>query len=104
MTAPTPEQVQVATDALRRDAGNWYAQSDRLGEVARSVDRLAWNRLEAGVFQLIVDAYADVVRLVGQRCREGAAETAEIGTTLRYVAEVYDAEDANAEHRLRSLY
>ncbi len=104
MTAPTPEQVRVATGALRTEATTWDTQSGRLTGIGGTVEGLFLARLAAGIFQLIVEPYDELVRLVGDRCRGGARATSEIGTALRHVADVYDAEDAAAEHRIRQLY
>lgn len=104
MTAPTPERVRVATAALRAEAQLWLARSDRMADLARAADRLGLGRVEAGVFQLVVDAYNAVAQVVARRCREGTTAMAQIGATLHQVADVYDAEDANAEHRIRQLY
>jgi hypothetical protein len=104
VTAPTPEQVRVATGALRTEAGIWERQSDALRAIGRAVAATALGRLEAGVFQLVVAAYADVVEVAGTRCAQAVDATSGIGATLRAVADTYDAEDAAGEHRLRKLY
>jgi Excreted virulence factor EspC, type VII ESX diderm len=104
VTAPTPEQVRVATDALRTEAGIWERQVDALEATRRTVAATALGRVEAGVFQLVVDAYADVVRVADTRCGQAAEAGIRIAATLRAVADRYDAEDAAGEHRLRQLY
>ncbi|WP_245854381.1 hypothetical protein [Micromonospora wenchangensis] len=62
------------------------------------------GRVEAGLFQLIVSPYNDVVRQVSQRCSEGRTATTEVGQTLRKVADTYDEEDRNNAHKIRNLY
>jgi hypothetical protein len=104
VTAPTPEQVRVATGALRTEAGIWDQQTDALAATRRAVAATALGRLEAGVFQLVVDAYADVVEVAGTRCAQAVEATGQIAAALRAVADTYDAEDAAGEHRLRQLY
>ena len=104
MTAPTPEQVRVATDVLRTEAGIWEQQTDVWAATGRAVAATALGRLEAGVFQLVVAAYADVVEVAGTRCAQAVEATSRIAATLRAVADTYDAEDAAGEHRLRQLY
>jgi hypothetical protein len=104
MTGPTPAQVRVATDALRRAAAGWDSQAGVLGGMARAVTATALDRGEAGVFQIILGAYAELVDAVAARCREGQGAMTAIAGTLRTVADRYDAEDASGEHRLRGLY
>ena len=104
MTAPTPGEVAVATDALRHEADVWDEQSSAMHLLARRVSARALGRLSSGPFQLIVGAYGDVVERVAQRCTDAASTMTRIGVTLRTVAAVYDTEDARAEHRLRQLF
>ena len=101
---PSPEQVSVATNALRAEAGEWLAQSAALGTESAKVAEMEFGRLEAGLFQLIVGPYNDVIDAVAARCREGATAMTEIAATLRSVADTYDAEDKASEHRIRNIY
>ena len=101
---PSAEQVAVATGALRREADQWDQQSRRLGEQGTKAADMEFGRLEAGLFQLMVGPYNDVVHTVAARCQEGAAAMTEIAGTLRSVAGTYDAEDKASEHRIRNLY
>lgn len=101
---PSPEQVMVATNALRNEATEWDTQSATLAEQSNKVADLQFGRLEAGLFQLMVGPYNDVIHAVAARCREGATAMTEIATTLRAVADTYDAEDKAAEHRIRNVY
>jgi uncharacterized protein YukE len=104
MTTPSSGQVTVATQALRTEADLWDEQGHELQALLSKVNDLTFGRLEAGVFQAIVGPYNDVVHQVADRTREGVHTMGDISTTLRQVADVYDAEDAAGEHRLRGLY
>ncbi len=104
MTHPAPREVKVATDALRTEAGEWDRQSAALAAVAAKVAGMELGRVEAGLFQLIVSPYNQVVDAVQARCREGATAMTEVATTLRRVADTYDAEDRANEHRIRNVY
>ena len=66
--------------------------------------RLGFDRFQAGVFQLIVDAHTDLADAVATRCTEGAGEMSQIAVTLHGVAEVYDDEERRHVHALRDLY
>lgn len=104
LSPPTPSRVRVATEALRGDARVWTDQADALGDAAGQAGDLAMNRLEAGVFQVLVDAYTEVQTHVTARCAEGRTAMSEIADTLRVVADTYDDEEARHEHALRDLY
>jgi hypothetical protein len=62
------------------------------------------GRVEAGLFQIIVSPYSDVVHAVTDRCREGAAAMTEVARTLRTAADTYDEEDLSSAHKIRNLY
>lgn len=104
MTQPSGQQVSVATNALRNEAGEWVVHGGTLGEQGTKVAGMEFGRLEAGLFQMMVGPYNDVIHAVAARCQEGAAAMTEIADTLRGVADTYDAEDKAAEHRTRNVY
>lgn len=101
---PSAEQVKVATNALRTEAKTWDEQSSVMNTLSTKVAGMEFGRLEAGLFQIMVGPYNEVVSAVSSRCREGTAAMKEIGGTLRTVANTYDAEDKAAEHRNRKIY
>ncbi len=101
MTAP--QGVEVATESLRGEAGRWDQQSTQLRTIATRADGLRFTRIEAGIFQLIVTPYGEVVDHVTARCREGGQRMLEIADTLRQVARTYDDEERTGVHRLRNL-
>jgi len=104
MPPPSREQVTVATNVLRTEAGEWDRQSAAMSAIASKVAGMELGRVEAGLFQLIVSPYNQLVEHVEQRCREGEAAMTEIATTLRKVADTYDEEDRNNAHRFMKLY
>ncbi|SDT80899.1 type VII secretion target [Actinoplanes derwentensis] len=104
MSLPTPEEVSVATNALRTEAGLWDEQAGRLGTLSGETAAMEFGRLEAGLFQVMVDPYNDVIRAVTARCAEGATAMGEIAATLRSVADTYDAEDRAGAHRIKNIY
>ena len=108
MTLPTAEQVTVATNSLRFEAGEWDSQSAAIGALGSKVAAMEFGRLEAGLFQLLVGPYNDVIHAVAARCRarcrEGAAAMTEIAATLRSVADTYDEEDEASMHRIKNVY
>ena len=65
---------------------------------------MEFGRLEAGLFQLMVSPYNEIVHTVAARTGEAATAMTEIAATLRGVADTYDAEDKASEHRIRNVY
>ncbi|MFI2666694.1 hypothetical protein [Micromonospora carbonacea] len=104
MTTPSRGQVTVATNTLRTEAGEWEGQSTTIGGIGSKVAGMELGRVEAGLFQLIVSPYNDVVQQVSQRCDEGKKSMAEVAQTLRKVADTYDEEDRNNAHKIHKLY
>jgi hypothetical protein len=101
---PSAEQVAVATNALRTEAGEWDTQSGAMAALGTKVAGMEFGRLEAGLFQLMVGPYNDVIQAVAARCEEGATAMTEIAATLRSVADTYDAEDKAVLHRIKNVY
>jgi hypothetical protein len=101
---PSGAEVTVATDALRKEANVWDDQSAKLDALSTKVTGMEFGRLEAGLFQLMVGPYNDVIHAVAARTREGANAMTGIGATLVAVADTYDAEDKASEHRIRNVY
>jgi len=101
---PTAQQIKVATDALRAEAGVWDTQSGQLGTIRSKVGELTFSRLEAGIFQVLVSVNDELVGHVTARCGEGSTQLAAIASTLRCVADTYDAEERANEHSFRNLY
>jgi hypothetical protein len=104
MSQPTTQEVAVATGALRTEAGEWSEQSTAIGAIAAKAGEMELGRVEAGLFQLVVSPYNEVVKQVQARCQEGQAAMSEIAGTLRSVADTYDGEDSNNAHRIHNLY
>ncbi|MFJ9690603.1 hypothetical protein [Kitasatospora sp. NPDC101183] len=81
---------KVTTDTLRTEAGIWDQQSEQLGKIATSVQSMTMDRFQAGVFQLVVGAYAEVLTAVHDRSLEGQKNLKAVGDGLRKVADNYD--------------
>ncbi|WP_433790598.1 type VII secretion target [Actinoplanes sp. CA-252034] len=104
MSQPTSGEVHIACEALRRESVQWDSQGERLRIVSATAAEFEFNRVEAGLFQVMVGAYNDVINAVSARCSEGATAMAEVAATLRRAADVYEAEDRAGEHRIRNIY
>jgi hypothetical protein len=104
MTQPSGQQVAVATGVLRTEAGQWDAQSATMSGLSAKVAAMELGRVEAGLFQVMVSSYNEIVSVVQARCQEAGAAMTEVGATLRTVADTYDAEDLNSAHRIGKIY
>ena len=88
-------EVQVVTGSLRQVAKIWDNQATAIGSITPQANALSFDRLEAGVFQLIVSPYDKVVQTVAQRCAEGQAEMQNIASALNTNATNYAANESN---------
>jgi hypothetical protein len=104
MAPPTPDQVTVAIEALRTEAGVWDTQAESMANIKSKTEGLRLSRVEAGLFQVIFDTYEQVIDQVTARAGEGNKEMLDIGTTLRAVADTYEQEEADKVHKLRNIY
>jgi hypothetical protein len=97
--APTPGQLKVATDALRADSHTWDQQSGQLRQIVGKATGLTMDRLEAGVFQLYVGSYQQIVAEIVARSGEGATAMSHVAGTLVQVADNYDRTEAANRNR-----
>jgi hypothetical protein len=104
MAPPSEQSMKVATNSLRHEAGTWDQESGQLGKVVSKADALRLDRIEAGLFQVIVGAYRGVIDQVTARSKEGQRRMTEIGNTLHQVANTYDREERENLHHLKNLY
>ena len=104
MAPPTAQEIKTATEALRTEAGVWDKESGEMAKIGPKVEGMRLDRVEAGLFQIIFDAYGQVIEQVIARSNEGKAEMTEVGKTLRSVADTYDQEEAANVHKLKNIY
>jgi hypothetical protein len=89
MTSPSPQELRVVPASLRNVAAIWDQQSTAIGSIAPKAEGMRLDRLQAGVFQLIVGPYDEVVDQVAGRCAEGKQRMKEIADALRAAATAY---------------
>jgi hypothetical protein len=104
MAPPSSQQIQIATKALRAEATIWDDQSRTMEKITPKVEGLRLNRIQAGLFQLIVSEYERAIDLIELRADEGRQAMANVATTLHTVADTYDQEEAADVHRMKNLY
>ncbi len=104
MGAPSQQAISVAVSAVRTAANNWDDAAGELETARLAAEKAKFSDLEAGVFILAYDKYKDVPDFFASRMAEGKLVFAEIASTLRHVADTYEAEDAANEHAIRNLY
>ena len=103
-TTPSREEIEVATGALRREARIWEDQAEEMAEIVPRAEALRLSRIEAGLFQVVFDAYGQAADQIIARSSEGRKCMADIGSTLRRVADTYDREEAANVHRTEHIY
>ena len=101
---PSAAEVIVQTGVLRTEAGVWDRQAGQLAALSAKVAGMEFGRLEAGLFQVMVGPYNEVIHAVAARTGEGATAMTQIGQTLVEVAGTYEDEDKANEHRIRNVY
>jgi hypothetical protein len=104
MAPPDKQMIQAATGALRDEAKIWDDQSRTLGNIKPKVEDLRLNRIEAGLFQLIVTEYEKAIDVIVARTGEGQRAMTNVADTLRTVADTYDQEEAAGVHRMKHIY
>jgi hypothetical protein len=104
MSSPDKDQMRVTTDALRKDAQIWDDQSTEMGKIVSKTQGLRLNRVEAGLFQVIFDTYAQVIDQVTARSDEGQRSMTNVGSTLFSVANGYEQEEAARAHNLGNIH
>lgn len=104
MGKPSKEEVEWSLSALRDHAKDWDTASNDLQDIIGKVHGLRVNRIEAGLFQSLVNTVNSTVQRVNDRCSEGVKETKAVGEALLKVARVYEEEEEANVHRIRKLY
>ena len=95
MKHPPKTGYTVYTKELTEEAHVWDKQSGELKGILGKAESLRMDRVEAGIFQLLVTAYGPLINHVMDRCREGERHTEEIAKALGDIANKYsDAEDS----------
>ncbi|MGW4714698.1 hypothetical protein [Nocardia sp. NPDC004260] len=100
----SPGKFEVALDSLRADASVWARESAAMSDLGGRLDALRFNRLQAGLFQFIVDANDELVSKMSDRSAAASRRFAEVADTLRFCADTYEAEDAAGKHRIDNVW
>ncbi len=105
--APTPEQYQVALQALRDDADTWDQCAGDLGAAMSTADGLDLEALhfsyvadKLGVTALYHQFQAKMVGLLG----EGQTMSAAVAAALRSSAQTYQQEEESGVHRMNNVW
>lgn len=101
---PTDEEMRIASGALEKEATKWDAEAPRLTSVATTLSGMEMSRVEAGLFQIMFNAFETCRSTVEDRAREGAKEFTTMADTLVELSKAYrdtDAARADAVARLK---
>ncbi|MBF9071652.1 type VII secretion target [Streptacidiphilus fuscans] len=94
---------QVTTDDLRTDANAWEQQAEQMGAVVSRVNELKMDRVQAGIFQLAVSPYVEVIQAVQERSQEGQKAMNDIAGGLRQVAANYEHQEQSHVASFRNI-
>lgn len=92
---PTEQEMKIASGALEGEAKKWDAEAPGLSTIAETLSGLELTRTEAGLFQIMFDAYETCRSSVEARAREGAAEFTTMADTLVEISKAYQDLDAD---------
>lgn len=102
---PTPDEIRVATDALRADAETWSRSSVELGSTAATAEALT---VAPEAFSFAAPAAAashEALRVkAAALLREGSTNFNDIARALRIAADAYEADEAANLHMIRGMY
>jgi len=99
-----PEKLEVATGALRTDAGVWDGKATEMSQIKATIETLTFTHLEAGLFFTITSANDKLVEDLSGRAGEAAQRFTEVANVLRFCADTYEAEDAAGKHRIDNVW
>ncbi len=105
--APTPDQYQVALQALRNDADRWEQCAADLGAAKGTADGL---NLEALHFSYVADKlgvtalYRQFQTKMSGLLGEGQTTSVAVATALRESAQTYQAEEEAGVHRMNNVW
>jgi hypothetical protein len=100
---PPPDEVKVAAEALRKDAGEWDRWSRDLDQAAVVAGGLPLTTREMSLLSDLVGLpalYTEIQHLAERRAHAGASAFQAVANALRSAANHYDQADANAVSRL----
>jgi hypothetical protein len=101
-----PGELRFIATSLQQAAGIWEQEAAAAQSASARVSAMSLGRVEAGVFQIIVGPYDEVVAQVSARLEEGSRNMRGIASALELSARELDqAEQASVTdvHRVRAL-
>jgi hypothetical protein len=106
MTGPNPNQVSVATEALRTAGTTWEHQAGPLRSAGQAANTypVALSTTEMGLAAPISGAYHDLCSGLNRVLSEAADQADAIGSALVYAAGVYEAEEQENIHRIKGVW
>ncbi|MFE9789242.1 hypothetical protein ACFYO7_28070 [Nocardia salmonicida] len=102
--SPTPQELSVATNALRTESTTWTHQSDEMSTVKTKIEGLEFSRIEGGIFQAIVGPHTTLVGKMAALTNQAAQRFDEVASTLVHCADTYEAEDLAGKHKIDNLW
>lgn len=98
--APTLEAI---VNEIRTEAAHWDTHKTLCSGVSAAGDALRMTRLQAGLFQLIVDTNNRVCDLVQAECAQAATHMGEAATALRADADHYEDHELDVTQSIKDI-
>ncbi|MDO3645681.1 hypothetical protein [Nocardia mangyaensis] len=102
--SPTPQELYVATNALRTEGVIWARESDTMTSLKTKIEELEFSRLEGGIFQAIVTPHTTLVEKMSGLANQASQRFDEVADTLIHCANTYEAEDRAGKHNIDNLW
>jgi uncharacterized protein YukE len=101
MTPPTHDEVKVACDALRSDAGKWISASDEMAAAGSAAQSLVLGTEQFGFAAQargVAAAYKTLQDRIAHLLTGADTEFDKIARALKTAADAYESEDAAGAH------
>lgn len=102
--APGKQEISFSIEGLRKHAQDWDKAAEAMGQIGTTVAGLDLNRVEAGLFQSLVNQVNSTRQKVQMLAKEAVTEMEKGGKALRQVATTYEQEEAKNMHKMKKLY
>ncbi len=97
------EVFQIATGALRTDAGTWRAQIANANTIQQKLSGLHFGTFESVSFGVVMAAYEHMWTFAHERMKEAVVEFEAAGRALENIANKYERVEAERSRALQRL-
>lgn len=102
--SPTPQELSVATNALRTESSTWAREADDMTAVKAKIEAMEFSRIEGGIFQAIVGPHTALVQKMATLTGQASQRFDQVAEVLIVCADTYEAEDRAGKHNIDNLW